>query len=65
MGDGGSVRVFLGTKNHLCDSVAVAEVDKYDTTVITAGIDPAAKNSMCPRIRSAQSAAMSGPISHS
>jgi hypothetical protein len=56
--------VFLGTKNHLCDSVAVAEVDKYDTTVITAGIDPAAKNGMRPRVRLAQSAAMYRPISH-
>ena len=65
MRDGGSVRVFLGTKNRLCDPVAVAEVDKYHTTVITAGIDPAAKNGTRPRIRSAQSAAMYRPISHS
>ena len=64
MRDGSGVWVFLRTKNHLRDPVTVAEIDEYHTAVITAGINPAAKNGRRPRIRSAQSTALYGPISH-
>ena len=44
MRDGSGIWVFLRTKNHLRDPVTVAEIDEYHTAVITAGINPAAKN---------------------
>ena len=38
----GGIGVFLGAKNHLCDSFAVAEVDKDEPAVVTTRGDPAA-----------------------
>jgi hypothetical protein len=64
MGFFGGLGVFFRTKNHLCDPLAVAEVDEDEAAVVAAGGDPTAKSDFVAGVFGAEGVAMMGAVGH-
>ena len=56
--------MFLRTKNHLCDPLAVAEVDKNEPAVVATGGDPTAKSDFVAGVFGAEGVTMVGAVGH-
>jgi hypothetical protein len=59
-----SLGVFFRTKNHLCDPLAVAEVDEDEPAVVAAGGDPTAECDFVTGVFGAEGVAMMGAVGH-
>ena len=59
-----SLGVFLRTKNHLCDPLAIAEVNEDEPAVVAAGGDPAAECDFVTGVFGAEGVAMMCAVGH-